>query len=56
MTDMVYILMGDTGDEYEPDISIWGVYKDKSYAEAERYEQENQIPEGRFWVEDWRVE
>lgn len=52
----VWILMCDSGNPYEPDVGIWGVYQDESVAGTEKYEQEQENPEWEFWIERWRVE
>ena len=53
----IWIVMGDTGFEYEPDISIWGVYHDESTAEVNKYELEVEYGEdAKFWVDEWEVE
>lgn len=52
----VWILMYDSCVEYTPDVHVWGVYHDPSYAGAEKCIQEVQIPDYRFWIEEWEVE
>lgn len=53
----VWIIMGDTGIEYEPDIDVWGVYQNESVARANRDELELEYGEdAKFWVDEWDVE
>lgn len=42
--------------DYEPDVSVFGVYKDKATALANQVEAENDDPNAKFWIEDWPVE